>query len=244
MNEIQKKYEAEIWEMVEVCHRDGELGYGASVGGNLSYRVEENLVLITPTQTPKRKITFDMICAVDMDGKPVFAPEGKKPTGEAFMHLHILKKRPEVKAVMHAHPPVCIGMSTSEGGKRDMMRPLIPEAMMMLGPVLTIPYAEPNAKALGYVFDPYVEDANGYILENHGVVALSAKNALETIERIQIMESMAESVTAARILGGDLLELTEEDMDGLDKVICQLGWTLPGAPGRYRCLKEAFTGRG
>lgn len=244
MNEIQKKYEAEIKEMVEVCHRDGELGYGASVGGNLSYRVEENLVLITPTQTPKRKITFNMICAVDMDGNTVFAPEGKKPTGEAFMHLHIMKKRPDVKAIMHAHPPVCIGMSTSEEGRKAMMKPLIPEAMMLLGPVITIPYAEPNAKALGYVFDPYVEDSNGYILENHGVVTLSSRNALETIETIQIMESMAESVTAAQIMGGELLQLTQADMDGLDEVVRQLGWKLPGAPGRYQCLKEAFAKRG
>lgn len=114
---------------------------------------------------------------------------------------------------------------------------------MLLGPVITIPYAEPNAKALGYVFDPYVEDANGYILENHGVVTLSSKNAFETIETIQIMESMAESISAAQTMGGRLLELTEEDMDGLDEVIRQLGWKLPGAPGRYRCLKEAFMQR-
>ncbi|HIY02164.1 MAG TPA: class II aldolase/adducin family protein [Candidatus Blautia faecipullorum] len=240
MNEIQKKYEKQINEMVEVCIRDGELGYGASVGGNLSYRVEENLVLITPTKTPKRKLTFDMICAVDMDGNTIFAPEGKKPTGEAFMHLHIMKMRPDIKAVMHAHPPVCIGMSTSREGKESMMLPLIPEAMMMLGPVITIPYAEPNAKALGYVFDPYVNDANAYILENHGVVSLSAKGALETIEMIQIMESMAESIVAAKQMGGPLLKLSEKDISDLDEVICQLGWRLPGAPGRYRSLKDAF----
>ena len=243
MNEIQKKYEAQINEMLEVCIRDGELGYGASVGGNLSYRVEENLVLITPTQTPKRKLTFGMICAVDMDGNTIFAPEGKRPTGEAFMHLHILKMRPEIKAVMHAHPPVCIGLSTSKEGKKAMTRPLIPEAMMLLGPVITIPYAEPNAKDLGYVFDPYVQDSNGYILENHGVVAMSSKNALETIELIQIMESMAESIVAGKRMGGDLLELTNKDMDVLDEVIRQLEWILPGAPGRYGSLKEAFLGR-
>ena len=97
-----------------------------------------------------------------------------------------------------------------------MTRPLIPEAMMLLGPVITIPYAEPNAKDLGYVFDPYVQDSNGYILENHGVVAMSSKNALETIELIQIMESMAESIVAGKRMGGELLELTNKDMDGLD----------------------------
>lgn len=241
MTPILERYRNEIEEMVEVCIRDGELGYGASVGGNLSYRVEENLVLITPTKTPKRRITPEMMCAVDMEGNTVYAPEGKKPTGEAFMHLHIMRKRPEVKSVMHAHPPLCIGMSTSEEGKRAMMLPLIPEAMMLLGPVLTIPYAEPNAKALGYVFDPFVADANGFILENHGVVVVSDKCARDTIEYIQIMESMAQSVLAASIMGKSLLALTEEDMDGLDKVIRELDWSLPGQPGRYQSLREAFS---
>lgn len=157
------------------------------------------------------------------------------------MHLHIMRKRPEVKSVMHAHPPLCIGMSTSEEGKRAMMLPLIPEAMMLLGPVLTIPYAEPNAKALGYVFDPFVADANGFILENHGVVVVSDKCAKDTIEYIQIMESMAQSVLAASIMGKSLLALTEEDMDGLDKVIRELNWSLPGQPGRYQSLREAFS---
>lgn len=240
MREVLQKYKRELDEMVEVCIRDGQLGYGASVGGNLSYRVEENLVLITPTKTPKRKITADMICAVDMEGNVLYAPEGKKPTGEAFMHLHIMKKRPEIKSVMHAHPPLCIGMSTSKEGKRAMMLPLIPEAMMLLGPILTIPYAEPNAKALGYVFDPYVADANGFILENHGVVAVSRSCARDTIEYIQIMESMAESILTAKLMGGELKSLTEEDMNGLDRVIKELKWELPGAPGRYHTLSEAF----
>jgi len=240
MNEIQNKYKKEIDEIIEVCIRDGELGYGASVGGNVSYRVEENLVLITPTKTPKRKITFDMICAVDMDGNTIYAPEGKKPTGEAFMHLHIMKIRPDVKAVMHAHPPIAIGMSTSEQGKKAMLLPLIPEAMMAVGPVITIPYAEPNAKALGYVFDPYVNDSNGFILENHGVVALGKKNPLDTIELIQIIETMAQSIIAARVMGKELLTLTAKDMEGLDQVIKELGWKLPGASGRYTCIQDVF----
>ena len=75
------------------------------------------------------------------------------------------------------------------------------------------------------------------------MVAMSSKNALETIELIQIMESMAESIVAGKRMGGDLLELTNKDMDGLDEVIRQLEWKLPGAPGRYGSLKEAFLGR-
>ena len=89
MNELQKRFEKEINEVVEVCRHAGELGFGASSGGNVSYKVDEDLVLITPTGIVKRKIGFDDICIVNAEGQPVYIPEGRKPTGEMFMHLHV-----------------------------------------------------------------------------------------------------------------------------------------------------------
>jgi ribulose-5-phosphate 4-epimerase/fuculose-1-phosphate aldolase len=240
MNKVMAKYKKQIDDIIEVCHRDGELGYGPSVSGNVSYRVEDNVVLITPTKTPKRKMKPEYICAVDLDGNIIYAPDDKKPTGEMFMHLYILRRRPEVVAVMHAHPPVTIGLSASENGKTAMTLPLIPEVMMQLGPVITVPYAEPNTKALAYQFDPYVNDSNGFILESHGVVVCSKKSVLEVIELIQIMESMALSVTAAMVMDKRLNTLGDKDIDGIDKTIKALGWELPGAPGRYSCIKEIF----
>lgn len=240
MNRLLEKYKKEIDEIVEVCHRDGELGYGPSVSGNVSYRVDDNLVLITPTKTPKRKMKPEYICLVDINGELIYAPEGKQPTGEAFMHLHIMRKRSDIKAVMHAHPPITIGLSASAEGKAAMMKPIIPEAMMKLGPVITVPYADPNMKALGYKFDPYINDSNGYILESHGAVALSPDNVLDVIESIQIMESMALSITAAMVMDKNIKTLTESDVDGIDQTLSELGWKLPGGPGRYSSMKEMF----
>jgi ribulose-5-phosphate 4-epimerase/fuculose-1-phosphate aldolase len=241
MKELLDRYKKEIDEIVEVCHRDGELGYGPAVSGNVSYRVEENLVLITPTKTPKRKMLPEYICAVNINGNIIYTPEGKKPTGEMFMHLHILRKRPDIRAVMHAHPPISIGLSASQEGKKAMRLPLIPEAMMQLGPVITVPYADPNMKALGYKFDPYVNDSNAFILESHGVLACSPNNVLEVIELIQMIESLAQSVNAARIMGKDLKTLKEQDLEGIDRTIAALGWKLPGAPGRYQNIKEIYS---
>lgn len=241
MDAIFDKYKQQVADVVEVCHRDGELGYGPSVSGNISYRVDDDFVIITPTNTPKRLMKPEYLCAVRLDGTILYTPEGKKPTGEISMHLHVMRSRPDVKAVMHAHPPVCIGLSASEEGKAAMMLPLIPEAMMQLGPVITVPYANPNMESLALQFDPYVADSNAFILENHGVLACSPNNVLEVIESIQIMESMAESIVAARTLGKTLKTLTEEDLDGIDQVIRELGWKLPGAPGRYSSIKEIFS---
>ena len=123
------------------------------------------------------------------------------------------------------------------------MLPLIPEAMMQLGPVVTVPYANPNMEELGYMIDPYMNKSNAFMLENHGVLVLSPNGVLEVIESIQILESMAESIVAAQRMGGKLKCLTQEDMKGIDEVINQLGWKLPGAPGEYGSISEIFTRR-
>ncbi len=240
MNSYLKKYEREINDMVESCHRDAEIGYGPAVSGNLSYRVDDDIVLITPTKTPKRLICPEDICVLNMAGEPLYLPEGKKPTGETFMHLHVLSKRPDINAVMHAHPPLVTALSTTAAGKEALLLPLIPEAMMQLGPVITLPYADPNMEELGYAFDPVVNDSNGFVLESHGALVCSPKGVLHAIESLQVMESLSESIIVGRIMGKKLKYLTKADTEGIDEVIRELGWSLPGAPGRYKSITEMF----
>ena len=240
MNPYMKKYEKEIMEIIEPCHRDAEIGYGPAVSGNVSYRVDEDIVLITPTKTPKRLMRPEDICVLNMSGEPLYLPEGKKPTGETFMHLHVLSKRPDINAVMHAHPPLVTALSTTKAGKEALLLPLIPEAMMQLGPVITIPYANPNMEELGYAFDPVVNDSNGFMLESHGALVCSPKGVLYAIESLQVMESLAESIIVGRIMSKKLKCLTREDAEGIDGVIHELGWALPGAPGRYKTITEMF----
>ena len=157
MNELQMLYCEQIEEIVEVCRRSGELGFGAASGGNVSFRVAENVILITPTGIIKRNIVFDDICIVNMEGQVLYAKEGRKPTGEMFMHLYCLKARPDVTGIMHAHPPYAIGMSLTAEGQKAMILPLLPESMTQLGPVFTIPYVQPNGEELGYSFEPYIQ---------------------------------------------------------------------------------------
>ena len=116
MDRIFDKYKKQVDEIIEVCARDGQLGYGPSVSGNVSYRVDDDFVIVTPTNVPKRLMRPEYLCAVRLNGEIIYTPEGKKPTGELFMHLHCLRKRPDIKAVMHAHPP--ISTFNFKGGKR------------------------------------------------------------------------------------------------------------------------------
>ena len=243
MNQYMERFEVQIREIVEACHRDAELGYGPAVSGNVSYRVEDDIVLITPTKTPKRLIAEKDICVLRLSGEKLYVPEGKRPTGETFMHLHLLRKRPDINAVMHAHPPLVTGLSTSAEGQRALRMPLIPEAMMQLGPVITVPYADPNMEELGYQFDPVANDSNGFVLESHGALVCSPNGVLHAIESLQVMESLAESIIVGRIMGPELKCLSRKDTEEIDEVIRELGWKLPGAPGRYGSITEMFYGR-
>ena len=240
MNEYIRKYHQQVKDMVEVCHRDAELGYGPAVSGNVSLRVDEDVVLVTPTQTPKRIIEADDICVLTLQGDSIYIPEGKKPTGEIFMHLHILKMRPDVLSVIHAHPPLATGLTTCEDGKDALMLPLIPEAMMQLGPVITVPYADPNMQELGLAFNPMINDSNCFMLESHGAVVCSPEGVLHAIELLQTLESLALSINVGRLMGDRLKSLNERDTAGIDEVIRELGWSLPGAPGRYANLVDMF----
>ena len=114
MKELQIKYENEIIELVHASHRLAELGYVTSAGGNLSLRTKDNLILITPTQTPKRLVRFEDICIVNLNGESVFVPEGKKPTGETPFHIRIMNKRPDIRSVVHAHPPLLTGFAIAD----------------------------------------------------------------------------------------------------------------------------------
>ena len=78
MHELQVKYQAAIRQLVDACHRCAELNFVTSAGGNLSQRVDENVLIITPTKTPKRTMREEDICVIDLDGNVLFAPDANQ----------------------------------------------------------------------------------------------------------------------------------------------------------------------
>lgn len=237
MSGIQQKYRTETEQMVEACHRMAELGYVTSSGGNLSLRVEENLILITPTRTPKRTMKMEDICAVDLNGNIVFAPEGKKPTGETPFHIRILQKRPDVKAVVHGHPPVLTGFAIANS---DLLaKPILPEPIIEVGPVLMVKYATPVSDELSMQFDAVIEDSNCFLLENHGVVLCGTSDMFEAVEQLQMMECMAISALTALQLN-NFKPIPDHRVKEMDDVIAQRNLVVPGARGRFQSVTELY----
>ena len=173
MNAFQEKYREQIEEIVKSANRIAEKGFVTSQGGNLSLRVDDNVILITPTKVAKESITFEDICAVDMDGKVLYAKPGRKPTGEWPFHTRILRNRPDVKGVVHAHPPILTGFAIAGGDW--MQKPFLPEPVIEVGPMVMVPYAEPLSEELAERFDAVITKSNGFLMENHGALMVSGR---------------------------------------------------------------------
>lgn len=237
MNEYQIKYQKEIEDLVEACHRCAELNYVTSSGGNLSVRVGENVMLITPTKTLKRTMTFDDICVIDLDGNILFAPEGKKPTGEWPFHTRIMRKRPDVKALVHAHPPVLTGFAIANNGM--MEKPFLPEPIIEVGPILTVPYETPLTEKLSEQFDAFIEKSNGFLMENHGAVFCSPVGITDAVELLNMSECMALSVLSAQLLG-NAKPIDAAHVKEMDYVIQVRNLKMPGADGMFRSASALY----
>lgn len=237
MNEFQNKYKAEITELVEACHRCAELNYVTSSGGNLSLRVEERSLLITPTKTLKRKMKFEDICAVDLDGNVIYAPEGKKPTGEWPFHTAIMKKRKDVKAIVHAHPPILTGFAIANNGILEQA--FLPEPIIEVGPLIMVEYATPLSQELSEHFEKVVDLSNGFLMENHGAVFLSGVGIEDAVEILQMSECMAESVLVGHLLG-NAKPLTEKNVRDMNDVLQERNLKIPGEPGKYVSVEDLY----
>ena len=228
MTYIQKRFEKQIEEMVFTSNRCASLGFVQSQGGNISQRVGDGLVLITPTKVNKADIRFDDICVVTEQGQPVYAPAGGKPTGELPFHLRIMSKRPDIKAIVHAHPPILTGFAINGGDW--LKRPYLPEPVLEVGPMVLVPYAEPLSEELAQSFDAAIHQSNGFLMQNHGALMCSIESAKRALELLEMVEAQAKSLLVAILLGG-ARPLPREDVANLDRTLKTRNQCLPCAPG-------------
>lgn len=182
----------------EICQIGDRLyrrGFAAANDGNISCRVSENQVVCTPTMISKGFMTPDDLCVVDMEGKQ---RSGKRRmTSEIKLHLAIMKERPEIKSVVHCHPP----HATAFGIAREPVPMcVLPEVEIFLGDVPIAKYEIPGSQEFADTILPFVHKANVIILANHGTVSFG-----ETVERAywwtEILDAYCRMLMLARGLG-------------------------------------------
>jgi L-fuculose-phosphate aldolase len=179
-------------------------------GGNVSMRVQDK-ILITPSQIDKAAIVTEKIGILTLEGKNL-TPELRQSM-ESGMHLAVYHKRPDVRAVVHAHPV----FATSFGISRQKINTsLAGEARAMLGEPSSAPYALMGTKDLASAVAMACEKTNVVLMENHGVIALG-ETLFQAYDRMEVLEACAKMTLITSFLGG-AHELNKEQLREIDNL--------------------------
>ncbi len=214
-------------EICEVGHKIYDKGFVAANDGNISVKVSENEFYCTPTGVSKGALTPDMIIRIDAQGRKL---DGKlEPSSEIKMHLRVYRDRPDVNAVVHAHPPVATAFTVA-GVPLDQY--ILPEAVLTIGSVPTCEYGTPSTMEIPDSLAPYIQDHDAFLLKNHGAltVGCTLTKAFFTMEEV---EFNAKICKYARELGG-VEEIPCEQLEKLMELRKKMH--IPGRhPGCKRC---------
>src|SRR3984957_17273040 len=206
-------------QMCEIGRRIWIKGYCAGNEGNHSVRIGPDRFLWTPTGISKGFLKPEDICTVDTEGKQIGGK--RKRTSEMLLHLAIYKARPDIKAVVHSHPPHATAFAIANV---DLPTCIHPEAEVFLGAVKTAKYVTPGDTRLGESILPYVKDSNCILLQNHGTVTFD-KDLEGAYYKLEIVDAYARILLLAKQIGsirpldaGEMKELLELKMRfGLDE---------------------------
>jgi len=182
--------------MALCCRQLAAGGLIAGRDGNLSVRLGLNRVLVTPSGLIKSLVTAADMVEVDLTGRP-HRRGRRKPTSELDLHLRILRHRPDVQAVVHAHPPIATGFAVAGEAIPDN---LLPELIFVVGRVPIVPYGTPGTPELGDRIVPYLEGHDALLLANHGAVTMGS-TLDEAWIRMESLEHSARIIVAARMVG-------------------------------------------
>jgi L-fuculose-phosphate aldolase len=193
-------------DIVRVCRRLYERGLIAGGEGNVSARLEDGNILVTPSGASKIDVSESDLVIVNPDGKPV-AGSGRA-SSELGMHLRIYRLRPDVGAVVHAHPPFATAFAVAG---EDLMAPVLPEILVLIGGVPLVPYATPGSQALAAAIEPFLPHHDAFLMANHGATAYGSTLSIAH-QRMESLEHAARILFSARALG-HISMLTDDERD-------------------------------
>jgi L-fuculose-phosphate aldolase len=163
--------------------------------GNLSVRLKDEQILVTPTCVSKGNMRAADMVVVDMEGQRVSGR--RNVTSEIGMHLLIYRMRPDIQAIVHAHPPTATGFAAAGIA---LTQPLVCEVVMGLGCIPLARYGTPGTSELARTLEPFVPHYDAILMSNHGVVAYG-----DTLERaymkMETVEHFAQIALVTHLLG-------------------------------------------
>jgi L-fuculose-phosphate aldolase len=191
-------------DIVEVGRRMYARAYTASNDGNISVRLGDDRLLMTPKSVCKGFMTPDMMCITDLSGRKLQGD--RDPSSEMLMHLEVYRQRPDVRAVVHAHPPIATGFAVAG---IPLNRAVLAEVLTTLGSIPIAEYATPSTAELPEAVGKFIRAHDGMLLANHGALTVGA-DLFAAYYKMETIEHFAKISLVARLLGNENLIAREE----------------------------------
>lgn len=185
-------------------------GLTTTSGGNISFRVSDEIIVITPSATDKGRMRWREVGLMNIFGDNL-TPE-LKPSIESAMHLSIYKKKKDIKAIVHAHP-FCASAFTAM--KIRINTSLTAEARAILGNPVLVPYALMGTEDLASIVAEHTVKSDILLLENHGILT-TGSNLLQAFDKIEVLENAAKMTLIVEFTGKKS-PLTRERIHIIDK---------------------------
>jgi L-fuculose-phosphate aldolase len=165
--------------------------------GNISARLDRHRILVTPAGVAKGRLRVQDLLVMDLDARILSAEEGLRPTTELAMHLEAYRQRPDIGAVIHAHPVFATALTVAG---LEFPADILAEVLLTLGEVPVTPYAMPSSNEDAEAIRELIQDHDGLLLRHHGSLTVG-KTVAEALFGLQRIEHAAEVFWCARQLG-------------------------------------------
>ncbi len=198
-------------QMVELAKSLFDRGYTVGGAGNLSVKLDDNRVLVTPTGSSLGRLEVNRLSVLDMKGNLI---EGDKPSKESVFHLALYQANPQCKAIVHLHSTYLTALSCLEGiDTTNAMRAFTPYYVMRVGQLPVIPYYKPGDINIARELSERALQAKAFLLANHGVV-VTGHSLVDAVDNTEELEETAKLYFILQ--GKNIRYLSESEVKDLE----------------------------
>jgi L-fuculose-phosphate aldolase len=205
-------------QIVEAGKRLRDRFFIASNDGNISARLSDTELLVTPTGMNKGDVAPEQILRIDMEGRVLAG--GLKPSSETKMHIAVYKARPDIEAIVHAHPPVATGFAACH--VRLDQDVILPEVIFGLAKIGFAEYGTPTTNQIPDAVVKEIPDCEAVLLSNHGALTVGP-DVMQAYYRMEVLEMYARVRLVTRIIG-EPKPLSQTEVTELFRIRDQQGW--------------------
>lgn len=209
--------DALLHDLLAACRRLHAGGLLAASDGNLSVRLPDGRIAMTPSGVPKAQVRLGELALLQLDGTLLAG----RPSSERAMHLAIYRAVPGAQAVVHAHPPTAIAWTLARPDLTELPAEGLPEVILAAGHIPIVPMALPGTEAMGTHLLPYLPEHRLLLLARHGGLCWG-EHLNEAVGGLERLEQVATILWKAETLGG-AKPLPESELQALRALRAKIG---------------------